>query len=177
MIDGKRGTWLVNGLAACLFGTLTLIATAGPALAGWSEGVVAYEHGDFSGALLNWIPLAEQGNVRAQEMLGFMFDFGEGVPENDLIASAWYELAAENGSADAQLNLGILLADGDGLRRDDIEAYKWLELASKAPEPELRHAALEVLDTLAMRMTAAQIATARKLARDWEVRQLSRGAR
>ena len=78
---------------------------------------------------------------------------------------------------DAQLNLGILLADGDGLRRDDIEAYKWLELASKAPEPELRHAALEVLDTLAVRMTAAQIATARKLARDWEVRQLSRGAR
>ena len=103
MIDGKRGTWLVNGLAACLFGTLTLIATAGPALAGWSEGVVAYEHGDFSGALLNWIPLAERGNVRAQEMLGFMFDFGEGVPENDVAKLVLYPFVAWAGMARAAL--------------------------------------------------------------------------
>jgi TPR repeat protein len=110
-------------------------------------------------------------------MLGFMYDLGEGVPENDWVASTWYKAAAEQGATDAQLNLGVLLADGDGVRRDEVEAYKWLELASRAKEEEVRRVALDLLVTLSGRMTETQIGVARKLVREWEQRQLVRNPR
>ena len=106
-----------------------------------------------------------------------MYDLGEGVPENDLVASTWYKAAAEQGATDAQLNLGMLLANGEGVRRDDVQAYKWLELASRTAEIEVRRAARDVLATLSGRMTEAQIAMARELARQWEPRQPDRSAR
>ena len=39
--------------------------------------------------------LAEQGNAQAQNNLGFMYDHGEGVPENDAEAVRWWRLAAQ----------------------------------------------------------------------------------
>ena len=48
---------------------------------------------------------AEQGDAEAQFSLGVMYDFGEGVPQNDTEAVRWYRMAAEQGAA-AQFNLG-----------------------------------------------------------------------
>ena len=36
---------------------------------------------------------AEQGDPEAQHNLGFMYSHGEGVPENDVLAYMWYNLA------------------------------------------------------------------------------------
>jgi len=41
----------------------------------------------------------------AQFNLGLMYDFGEGVPEDDEEAVRWYREAAEQGNAAAQVNL------------------------------------------------------------------------
>ena len=66
--------------------------------ADYQKGVAAAQSGDFATALREWKPLAEQGHADAQFNLGFMYDNGEGVPQNDKTAMKWYTLAAEKES-------------------------------------------------------------------------------
>ena len=72
------------------------------------KGFDAAQRGDYATALREWKPLAEQGNARAQYNLGYMYDKGQGVPQNYKTAVKWYRLAAEQGNARAQNNLEIL---------------------------------------------------------------------
>ena len=51
-------------------GTVLLIALAAPTRAGWDEGLAAYNRGDYATALREWRPIAEQGDFRAQAILG-----------------------------------------------------------------------------------------------------------
>ena len=74
---------------------------------------------------------AEQGYARAQFNLGVMYDFGEGVPENDAEAVKWYRLAAEQGHADAQYNLANY-ATGEGVLRSGAAAADWFYKAGLA---------------------------------------------
>ena len=61
---------------------------ADPAQRGnYADGVEAYNRGDYATALQEFRPLAEQGDVKAQFNLGFMYDNGKGVPENDAEAA------------------------------------------------------------------------------------------
>jgi TPR repeat protein len=48
-------------------------------LAALQKGLTAYESGDYATALRELEPLAEQGNERAQNNLGVMYAFGQGV--------------------------------------------------------------------------------------------------
>tara|TARA_R110002126_G_C10370575_1_gene493378 strand:- start:246 stop:782 length:537 start_codon:yes stop_codon:yes gene_type:complete len=74
--------------------------------------------------------LADQGIAYAQNNLGFMYDNGEGVPENDAEAVKWFRKAAEQGYAAAQFNLGIMLEKGEGVPENDAEAFKWYKKAA-----------------------------------------------
>ena len=62
-------------------------------------------------------PLAGQGNAVAQFSLGFMYDTGQGVTQDDSEAVTWYRKAAAQGHANAQYNIGVLYANGRGVRR------------------------------------------------------------
>ena len=70
--------------------------------ADFDKGVAAYKAGDFATALAEFKPLAEQGDADAQYNLGFMYDNGKGVIEDDKEAVKWYRLAAEQSHAKAQ---------------------------------------------------------------------------
>ena len=48
----------------------------------YQKGLNAYNKGDFAAALNELTPLAEQGNAEAQNLLGRMYNKGEGVEEN-----------------------------------------------------------------------------------------------
>ena len=74
---------------------------------------------------------AEQGNVDAQYNLGFMYDNGEGVPEDDTEAVRWFRQAAEQGNVDAQYNLGFMYVKGEGVPEDDAEAVRWFRQAAE----------------------------------------------
>ena len=50
---------------------------------------------------------AEQGDAKAQFVLGGCYDFGDGVEKNPTEAVKWYRKAAEQGYAPAQFNLGL----------------------------------------------------------------------
>ena len=110
---------------------LSLLLGSGVAVAAdFSVGLQAAQSGDFKTALAEWTPLAEQGNAMAQFNLGAMYDFGDGVPENDKTAVKWYTLAAEQGYAIAQRYLGAMYDFGDGVPENDKTAVKWYNLAS-----------------------------------------------
>ncbi|HEV7600032.1 MAG TPA: hypothetical protein VGO49_07200 [Bradyrhizobium sp.] len=86
-------------LAAQLAGAFT--AFAGP----WEDGMAAYNRGDYLPAIRLFRPLAEQGNAKAQNVLGVMFRKGEGVPKNPARAHMWFSFAAARGDAKAKAEL------------------------------------------------------------------------
>ena len=55
---------------------------------------------------------ANAGDAAAQFNLALMYDFGRGVPQDDVKGAAWYRQAAEQGYAKAQYNLGFMYATG-----------------------------------------------------------------
>jgi TPR repeat protein len=86
-------------LAMQLMGTVA--AVAGP----WEDGMAAYNRGDYMPAIRLFRPLAEQGNAKAQNVLGVMFRKGEGVPKNPARAHMWFSFAAKRGEAGARAEL------------------------------------------------------------------------
>jgi TPR repeat protein len=76
-------------------------AFAGP----WEDGMAAYNRGDYMPAIRLFRPLAEQGNAKAQNVLGVMFRKGEGVPKNPARAHMWFSFAAKRGEAGARAEL------------------------------------------------------------------------
>lgn len=94
-------------------------------------GYDAYERGDYSGAFRLWRPLAEAGNAEAQYNIGYMYDYGEGLPVDDQQAIYWFTAAAEQGHMTAQFNLGAMYATGEGVAADDMEAIYWYSLAAE----------------------------------------------
>ena len=47
---------------------------------------------------------ADQGLAVAQDSLGIRYHHGEGVPEDEVTAYAWYNIAAVNGHANSKKN-------------------------------------------------------------------------
>jgi TPR repeat protein len=100
-------------------------APAGSADAGWD----AFGRGDYAGALAIWQPLAEQGDVNVQLLIGSIYDLGQGVPQDDAEAVKWYERAAAQGSAKGQYQLGAIYARSAQVK-DPFQGYKWLTIAA-----------------------------------------------
>ena len=92
-----------------IFGSLLVAAQilgiVGAAAGPWEDGMTAYNRGDYMPAIRLFRPLAEQGNAKAQNVLGVMFRKGEGVPKNPLRAHMWFSFAAARGDATAKAEL------------------------------------------------------------------------
>ena len=99
--------------------------------ADFNKGLTAAQNGDFTTALKEWKPLAEEGNAVAQFNLGQMYRKGDGVPQDYKEAVRWYTLAAEQGQVDAQFNLGVMYDLGQGVPQDYKEAVRLYRLAAE----------------------------------------------
>ena len=75
--------------------------------------------------------LAELGDALSQGILGYMYDSGNGVPQDYTKAVEWYRKAAEQGYAVAQKNLGVMYEYGTGVPQDYTKA---VELYRKTAE-------------------------------------------
>jgi TPR repeat protein len=82
-----------------------LLGIAGAVAGPFEDGMTAYNRGDYMPAIRLFRPLAEQGNARAQHLIGVMYHKGEGVARNSVRAFAWFSLAAAHGDRDAQAKL------------------------------------------------------------------------
>jgi TPR repeat protein len=149
-----------------LFIVIVFTVLAAPAGAqDFKTGLAAYDRGDFAAALKEWRPLAERGDARAQYNLGVVLFNGQGVAHDPVKAVEWYRAAADQGYGPAQANLSFMYEPGQGLLQNYLEAYTWSTLAA-------RHGvnARRTLDSLAAKMTPAQIADAEQAAAVWNPR-------
>jgi uncharacterized protein len=144
---------------------LPVLYFAMPAWADFQSGMDAYHQGHYAIALREWQSLAEQWQVKeAQFNLGFLYENGQGVPQDYLQARQWYAKAAAQGCADAQSRLGRLYEFGHGVTEDYVQAYKWYILGAAHGDK----LGAELRDALAKRMTPAQIFQAQQRAREWK---------
>ena len=93
----------------------------------------AYGRGDYATVLSLMRPLAEKMDTKAQTLIGILYYYGNGVPEDYAEAARWYSRAAVYGRGDqAQANLGDMYWKGQGVTRDYAEALKlWRRAAGK----------------------------------------------
>jgi TPR repeat protein len=101
-----------------------------------TEGLGAYQLGDYERAYELWRPLAEQGNVRARFQLGLLFAEGQGVARNPVKAAFWFREAAQAGYAPAQHRLALMYYQGAGVPQDLSQAVAWWRLAGRQGSPE-----------------------------------------
>lgn len=73
-----------------------------------SDGIKAWEAQDFAKAHKLLGKLAEAGNPEAQLMVGEMYGYGEGVPENMAMAENWLSKAKAGGHKDAAESLNTM---------------------------------------------------------------------
>jgi mono/diheme cytochrome c family protein len=79
--------------------------------------------------------VAEQGDPDAQNLVGFMLFFGEGVPRNRPMEERWFRVAADQGHPVAKVNLAMMLDRGLGTRRDPGAAESLFLEFKQGPSP------------------------------------------
>lgn len=84
---------------------------------------------------------ARAGEIRAQYLFGYLYEFGLGVPPDPQEAARWYEAAAEGGAREAQFRLGLLYLTGEGVEPDRRRAA---ELFQKSADQGLAAAQLNL---------------------------------
>ena len=124
---------------------------------------------DYSEAVKWYRKSAEQGDSDAQYSLAAIYVEGRGVLENYAEALRWFRRAAENNHGLALNSLGIMYESGWGVPQDYVQAHMWYNLAAAGSSPgKHRDRAAKNRDIVAVVMTAAQIAEAQRLAREWK---------
>ena len=99
----------------------------------------AYRKGEYAKALRYVRPLADKGDARAQSILGLMYLYGRGVPQDDVVAATWFRRAADQDDIPGQFNLGVLYAEGRGVPQDHTEAARWYRLAADHGHPQAQY--------------------------------------
>lgn len=133
----------------------------------FASGARAYSRQDFARSAQVFLPLAQEGDPRAQAYLGVMYLRGQGVPQNFNAAAYWLHLASEAGIPTAQYFLGLMYDKGQGVAQDFVLAHAWLNIAVAHAEPRLRRRWVLIRDAVASKMTEAQLVEARRLAYGW----------
>jgi len=91
---------------------------------------VAYDRADYRTALRVWMEDAENGDAKAQNYVGEIYEKGLGVAPDYAVAAVWYQRAADQGLERAMLNLGQLYELGQGVEADPEEALALYREAS-----------------------------------------------
>lgn len=109
---------------------------------------------------------AKGGYLAAMRSLGSMYASGEGLTQNFGEAAKWYRIAAKRGDHAAQHKIAQFCAEGKGMPKDYVQAYTWL-LILDCKHPET----LEQRHLIAAKLTAKQIAAAKKNAAEWKIKK------
>ena len=118
---------------SAFFSILMAMLWVSPVLcADFQKGSEAYLKEDYATAFREWMPLAEQGDARAQYFVGGLYSSGRGVERNDKQAMYWTRKSAENGYASAIYSIAESYQQGFRVDKDINESIRWYEkLANK----------------------------------------------
>jgi TPR repeat protein len=148
-------TALVFAVSTCLI--LTLLAL----------GAFCTEPGVDDTVLRENLLPAQQGDPQAQMFMGYLYETGQGVPQNYTKAVQWYQRAAEQGNTLAQSQLGNMYRLGKGVSQNYIYAYMWFALAAKGGNANAK----ELRRFVASKMNPAEIAEAKRMVHEWTPRK------
>tara|TARA_B100000795_G_C22644948_1_gene377978 strand:+ start:104 stop:640 length:537 start_codon:yes stop_codon:yes gene_type:complete len=124
---------LKNQILLAFVLSITFIFSAS---AEYGDGDEAYAAGDYQGAIVEWLNVAEQGDARAQYNVAWMYANGRGSVLDFQEASIWYKKSADQGFVHAQYNLANLYLRGNGVTQNDNLAFSWfLKAAEQGDAP------------------------------------------
>jgi hypothetical protein len=98
----------------------------------------------------------------AQNNLADLYLRGEGLPQNDALAFAWFEKAAASGNTGARIKLGFMYATGRATSKDPESAYAWILAASLAGDQR----GLQYLLPLESQLNPGQLQQAKRRAKE-----------
>ncbi|MEW6719739.1 MAG: tetratricopeptide repeat protein [Thermodesulfobacteriota bacterium] len=131
----KCTTAVIVGVAFALS-----VFPAGASIAGPMEDIqMAFVQGEFEAAFRLARALAETGEPKAQNLLGYMYQSGKGVGQDYIEAMRWYRKAAAQGDSEALNNVGVMFENGQGVELDYGEAVKWYKDAAAHGNPVARN--------------------------------------
>ena len=163
------GGWLVSALRRIAF-TVALAAlcfASGAKADGLSAGKRAFARHDYVRAASLLVAKAERGSPVAQTYLGYMYQYGLGVPQDYVLATSWLHQAAEQGEPTGQFLLGLLFDKGYGVPQDWVQAEVWLNLAAAHAPVRQQDYFGRVRDAVAQKLTLNQVAEAQRRASAW----------
>ena len=116
----KKFVWL-------LVGCWLAVGFVSVAQADFDDGFAALMQGDYDTAFKELKPLAEQGDAKAQNTLGYMYNKGQGVPQDYVLAYMWINLAATQGGKFAVQNRDIAAKKmtSEQIAEAEILAREW----------------------------------------------------
>jgi TPR repeat protein len=85
------------------------------------------------------LPLANQGDPRAQNYLGYMYQNGIDIKQDSVEALRLFKLSAAQGNPDAQYQIGLMYRTGKGVSQDNAEAVKWYQLSASQGDAMAQH--------------------------------------
>lgn len=91
---------------------------------------VLYDRANYQTAMSIWLPLAEEGDARAQNFVGEIYEKGLGIDPDYMQAASWYQRAAKQDYRAAQINLGQLYERGLGVDHSMETALSWYRKSS-----------------------------------------------
>ena len=127
-----------KGEASLAADSLLALAEQGDVQAQLRRGMDCDKAGRYDEAARWYRQAAEQGDARAQNNLGWLYQNGLGVEQDFAEAERLYRLAAAKGHAAAQNNLGTMFLHGMGLPCDTDSACYWFDLAAQQGLPVAR---------------------------------------
>lgn len=89
------------------------------------KGKAEFFKDNYSQAVKWYKKAADQGGYEAQELLGFLYALGQGVPQDYKQAVKWFQKAAKQGYKHAQFTLGQSYFNGRSVTQDYKQAFKW----------------------------------------------------
>ena len=127
-----------------------------------ADPLQAFNKGDYRQSFKLWQPLAEQGDITAQNYLGVQYYLGLGIRQDYAAALKWLGVAAERGNHSAQRSLGIMYANSHGVEQNFVTAYMWYYAAYRQGNERAK----KFLDALASewKLSPNQMKHARKQA-------------
>ena len=132
-----------------------------------SAGKRAFARHDYVRAASLLLVEAERGSPVAQTYLGYMYQYGLGVPRDYVVAASWLHQAAEQGEPTGQFLLGLLFDKGYGVPQDWVEAEVWLNLAAAHAGARQQDYFARVRDAVAQKLTLNQLAETQRRASAW----------
>jgi|WetSurMetagenome_2_1015567.scaffolds.fasta_scaffold15098_6 uncharacterized protein len=116
-----------SGAAFITFVMSLYFCTVLPVSADFSKAQEYYLLKDYEKAMHEY---KNQDDPKSMYQIGYMYDHGEGMPQDNKAAVEWYLKAAEKGHVKAQYRLGLFYATGTGVEKNLKEAEKWYRKAA-----------------------------------------------